>query len=257
MEPPRRGVEIGVGTSPHPTSPHLGEGNWDDPSPNTPPRHPISPHIDEDALEGLYFGDRRILRCLPYFLRKTRPRGSYDLLEAFSPSLAADRSSVWRAGRPHPPIRHSTRQTPHLNHIDEDALEGLYFAFSLILRCLPYFFRKTRPRASYELLEAFSPSLPAERGATDGRATKSHAHTWEPGILKVGLSITREPRIRIQVGEAQGARFAVPSSEPPAISLSNLHPARPIHIPPPHTRAPTRPPTHAPTPDEKKLKKKT
>ena len=42
--------------------------------------------------------------------------------------------------------------------IDEDALEGLYFAFSLILRCLPYFCRKTRPRASHELLEAFLPS---------------------------------------------------------------------------------------------------
>ena len=69
-------------------------GSTPSPSPHSPHRHPHLNYIDEDALEGLYFDDRRILRCLPYFLRKTRPRASYGLLEAFSPSLTADRVSV-------------------------------------------------------------------------------------------------------------------------------------------------------------------
>ena len=48
-------LEMGA-TSSHPSSPHLGEGNLGDPIPlHTPRRYPISPHIDEDALEGLYF----------------------------------------------------------------------------------------------------------------------------------------------------------------------------------------------------------
>ena len=69
-------------------------------------------------------------------------------------------------------------------HIDEDALEGLYFAFSTILRCLPYFFRKTRPTTSYELLEAFLLSC-GECGASVVRAeqfVQSRAHTgaWNP-----------------------------------------------------------------------------
>ena len=35
-------------------------------------------------------------------------------------------------------ILHSTHpETPISAHIDEDALEGVYFAFSSILRCLP------------------------------------------------------------------------------------------------------------------------
>ena len=84
---------------------------------------------------------------------------SYELLEAFLPSLAADRVSVGRERRvPLPHLAPPTLQHPISPHIDEDALEGVYFAFSTILRCLPYFFRKTRPRASYELLEAFLPS---------------------------------------------------------------------------------------------------
>ena len=46
----------GGATSSHPSSPHLGEGNWGDPISHTPhAKHPISPHIDEDALEGVYF----------------------------------------------------------------------------------------------------------------------------------------------------------------------------------------------------------
>ena len=77
------------------SSPHLGDwGATSIPHSNTP-HNPISPHIDEDALEGLYFAFSTILRCLHYFLRKTRPTTSYELLEAFSSSLAADRASLW------------------------------------------------------------------------------------------------------------------------------------------------------------------
>ena len=45
------------GASTHPNPPHrVGEGDRGDTirHSNTP-HHPISPHIDEDALEGLYF----------------------------------------------------------------------------------------------------------------------------------------------------------------------------------------------------------
>ena len=52
--PPIFFLEMG-GASSHPSSPHLGEGNWGDPISPHPRHHPISPHIDEDALEGLYF----------------------------------------------------------------------------------------------------------------------------------------------------------------------------------------------------------
>ena len=72
--------------------------------------------------------------------------------------------------------------------------------------CLPYFSEKTRPRGSYELLEAFLPSC-GDCGASPNPNTR----IWEPGILKVGLSITHEPAIRIRDGEALGARFAAPS----------------------------------------------
>ena len=43
------------GTSPHPTTPHLAD--WDDPATSHTPhsKTSISPHIDEDALEGVYF----------------------------------------------------------------------------------------------------------------------------------------------------------------------------------------------------------
>ena len=74
-------------------------------------QHPISPHIDEDALEGLYFAFSTILMCLPYFLLETRPTTSYTLLEAFLPALAADRASV---GLPTSPISHfPCSSTPH------------------------------------------------------------------------------------------------------------------------------------------------
>ena len=87
--------------------------------PLTAPRHPISPHIDEDALEGLYFAFSSILRCLPYFLRKTRPRASYGLLEALLPSCGrcGVTSGVWRApsSTPHtstPPSQTTSTRMP-------------------------------------------------------------------------------------------------------------------------------------------------
>ena len=129
--PPIFFLEMGV-ASPHPSSPHLGEGNCGDPIPPHHAKHPISPHIDEDALEGVYFAFSTILRCLPYFLRKTRPRASYELLEAFSSSLTADGASgasMGRAGRLQSPISPHPDTTLISPHIDEDALEGLYFAF--------------------------------------------------------------------------------------------------------------------------------
>ncbi len=173
MEPPRRCREMVWGVSPHPNSPTPTRRQVQHHPPLPTPRYPHLTHTAEDALEGLYFVDRRILRCLPYFFRKTRPRASYELLEAFSPSCGG----VWgHLGRlegtiPHLPL--PTPRHPHLTHIDEDALEGVYFAFSTILRCLPYFFRKTRPVSSYELLEAFSPSW-GRCGASPNPNTRAH-----------------------------------------------------------------------------------
>ena len=117
--------------------------------------------------------------------------GGHPHIPAHPASPTGGTTSIPHSNAPHYPI------SPH---IDEDALEGLYFAFSTILRCLPYFLRKTRPRASYELLEAFSSSLAADRASAGRVGMKFHARIWEPGSLKVGLSITPEPPIRILVG---------------------------------------------------------
>ena len=68
------------------SSTHLADWGATSISHSNAPHYPISPHIDEDALEGVYFAFSTILRCLPYFLRKTRPTTSYELLEAFLPS---------------------------------------------------------------------------------------------------------------------------------------------------------------------------
>ena len=70
-------------------------------------------------------------------------------------------ASLWFFGAFHFPSPTDPYSRAHLSSIDEDALEGVYFAFSLILRCLPYFCQKTRPRASYDLLRAHSGVLVA------------------------------------------------------------------------------------------------
>ena len=99
------------GGHPHIPLPHTSPTGVDPTTSHRPTlQHPISPHIDEDALEWVYFAFSPILRCLPYFLRKTRPRASYDLLEAFSPSLTTDGRPVGREGRPH-----HIPQSPHSN----------------------------------------------------------------------------------------------------------------------------------------------
>ena len=45
----------GGGTSPHPGSPRLADWGATSISHSNAPHYPISPHIDEDALEWLYF----------------------------------------------------------------------------------------------------------------------------------------------------------------------------------------------------------
>ena len=45
----------GDNPSPHPTTPHLADWGATSISHSNAPHYPISPHIDEDALEGVYF----------------------------------------------------------------------------------------------------------------------------------------------------------------------------------------------------------
>ena len=100
-------------------APHRRRGGWlgailHPPLPT--PKRPISAHIDEDALEGLYFAFSSILRCLPYFSQYRRPTSSYELLEAFSPSLGrCGASCVVGVARRHPPSPTPHAKTPHLS----------------------------------------------------------------------------------------------------------------------------------------------
>ena len=113
----------GVGHLHIPTNPaRRGDRGDTIPHSNTP-HHTISPHIDEDALEGLYFAFYPIHVLLPYFSPYRRPRGSCELLEAFLPSCG----ECHTLQHPHPTLQHPI--LPISPHIDEDALEGLYFAF--------------------------------------------------------------------------------------------------------------------------------
>ena len=132
------------GASTHPNPPHrVGEGDRGDTirHSNTP-HHPISPHIDEDALEGLYFAFQAILRCLPYFFEKTRPRGSYDLLEALSPSCGEcvpHSNTQSHTPTPHPTLQHPTllHLTPHRRGCPRRALFrvlGNLKVFALLFR---------------------------------------------------------------------------------------------------------------------------
>ena len=138
--------------------------------------------------------------------------------------------------------------TPSHTHIDEDALEGVYFAFSTILRCLPYFFRKTRPTTSYELLEAFSSSLAADgaiRWSRDG-IPRAHLGAWKPESRSIYHTRAGNPN---SGWVSPGRRFAPirrrqSQSSPPHPAPAHLHPAAP-------TYRPTRP-----HPTKKKVKKK-
>ena len=165
---------------------------------------------------------------------------------------------------------------PHSNipispHIDEDALEGVYFAFSTILRCLPYFFLKTRPRASYGLLEALSPSLTPDGASLESwdGIPRAHLGAWKPESRSIHITRAANPN----PGWVSPRRRFTPIRRRPSPS-SPPHPApapSPSRRPPPadprtHTHAPTperphpRAHTHAPTPErphqtKKKLKK--
>lgn len=92
-------------------TPHTDEAAGAAPSHTRRTPTPHLAHTAEDALEGVYFGDRRILRCLPYFCEKTRPRGSYELLEAFSSSCGE--CGVASASGGH----HPTLLTPRHHHL--------------------------------------------------------------------------------------------------------------------------------------------
>ena len=97
----------------------------------------------------------------------TRQKTAKALCCGFLPSLwffgraCGFLARLWFLGAFHFPSPTDPYSRAHLTSIDEDALEGVYFAFSLILRCLPYFCRKTRPRASYDLIRAHSGVLVA------------------------------------------------------------------------------------------------
>lgn len=109
------GARWGLGHPPIPAHPARRGGRCSTIRHSSHPDAPISAYIDEDALEGLYFGDRRILRCLPYFCEKTRPRGSCELLEALSPSLTADGASG--ATQSYTPTLQSHTLTPRHPHL--------------------------------------------------------------------------------------------------------------------------------------------
>ena len=63
-------------------------------------------------------------------------------------------ASLWFLGAFHFPSPTDPYARAHLTSIDEDALEGLYFAFSLIHVLLPYFSPYRRPRGSCDLIRA-------------------------------------------------------------------------------------------------------
>ena len=132
--------------------------------------------------------------------------------------------------------------------------------------CLPYFFRKTRPRASYELLEAFLPSLAADRASrwSRGGIPRAHLGAWKPESRSIHHTRAGNPNS----GWVSTGRLFAPirhrqsQSGLPHLVPAHLHPAgptcRPTHPhPSTHTRAPTptRPHPRAHTQRKKNLKK--
>ena len=102
----------GIPTSHSPHTPPTGAPHLT--LPISPPHLPIPPHIDEDALEGLYFAFYPIHVLLPYFSPYRRPRGSCELLEAFLSSCGE--CGVLPHLQSHPPPPHhppSHTPTPH------------------------------------------------------------------------------------------------------------------------------------------------
>ena len=137
--------------------------------------------------------------------------------------------------------------------------------------CLPYFLRKTRPTTSYELLEAFSSSLAADRAIRWSRdeIPRAHLGARKPESRSIHHTRAGNPN---SGWVSPGRRFAPirqrqSQSSLPHPAPAHLHPAPPTYRPThphlrTHTHAPTpehpHPSTHtrAPTPNEKKVKKK-
>lgn len=131
--------------------------------------------------------------------------------------------------------------------------------------CLPYFLRKTRPRASYGLLEAFTPSLTADRASPtfpiQPAQSRAHMGAWKPESRSIYHTRAGNPNpgwgrpgssIRRSIRERQSqSSLAYPVPAHP-------HPAAPSYRPKhPHPRAHTRAPTpEHPHPTKKKIKKK-
>ena len=179
-------------------------------------------------------------------------------------------SGRWGWRLHHPPISHSPAKTPHLNRIDEDALEGLYFGDRRILRCLPYFCERTRPVSILWAPRGILAILGSVWGFPPTQ-TRAHMGAWNPESRSIHYTRAGIPTARLG---KPGRRFTPiqtrqsPSSPPhPQPAPSSPPPSPPAH-PRTHTHAPTpthphpRAHTHAPTPTrpqphEKKIKKKT
>ena len=132
--------------------------------------------------------------------------------------------------------------------------------------CLPYFLRKTRPTTSYDLLEAFSSSLAADRASRWSRdgIPRTHPGAWKPESRSIYHTRAANPN---SGWVSPGRRFAPirqrqSQSSPPHPAPAHPHPAAPPTDPRVHTHAPTpehphpRVHTHASTPNEKKNLKK-
>ena len=115
--------------------------------------------------------------------------------------------------------------------------------------CLPYFLRKTRPTTSYDLLEAFSSSLAADRASVGLLPTqiRTHPGAWKPESRSIYHTRAANPN---SGWVSPGRRFAHIRQRQSQSSLPHPAPAHPHPAPP--TYRPTRPHprahTHAPTP---------
>ena len=97
------------------------------------------------------------------------------------------------------PIPHSTTTSPHLTPYRRGCPRRALFRVLGHPKVFALLFPKN---ASYDILRAPRgiPAISHRRRGECGASQPKHARIWEPGILKVGLSITPEPAIRIRVG---------------------------------------------------------
>ena len=112
---------------------------------------------------------------------------------------------------------------------------------------MPYFLRKTRPRASYDLLEAFSPSCGRCGGHLGGwrkqsNIPRAYMGAWNPESRSIYHTRAGIPTAKLATRSASTRASAGAHLYPARLILSPLHPARPHPHPPhphPHTRTPT------------------